>query len=149
MDTAEMKNFIAEKLSENLSLSEIQKLLNEKFNSKLTFMEVRILASELNDVDWDKRAPKQETPKNDDASKNDDATPAAPAPTAPVGKTVIEMSKIERPGIMASGTVQFISGASAEWLIDNTGRCGLDKVVGQPTEEDFLDFQTELQKLFR
>ena len=149
MDTAEMKNFIAEKLSENLSLSEIQKLLNEKFNSKLTFMEVRILASELNDVDWDKRAPKQEAPKNDDASKNNDATPAAPAPTAPVGKTVIEMSKIERPGIMASGTVQFISGASAEWLIDNTGRCGLDKVVGQPTEEDFLDFQTELQKLFR
>lgn len=112
-------------------------------------MEVRILASELNDVDWDKRAPKQEAPKNDDASKNNDATPATPAPTAPVGKTVIEMSKIERPGIMASGTVQFISGASAEWLIDNTGRCGLDKVVGQPTEEDFLDFQTELQKLFR
>ena len=144
MDTTEMKNFIAEKLAENLSLSEIQKLLNEKFNSKLTFMEVRILASELNDIDWDKRAPKTEEPKAKESSEAEN-----PAPTPAAGKTIIEMSKIERPGVMASGTVQFISGASAEWLIDNTGRCGLDKVVGQPTEEDFLDFQTELQKLFR
>ena len=145
MNNEDIKKFIAEKHAENMTLSEIQKALNEEFNTKLTFMEVRILASEIENIDWDKNS-KQTTKTAEKAA--DDGIPATPAPETN-GKTHIEMSKIERPGVMASGTVRFISGATAEWIIDNTGRCGLDKVVGQPTEEDFMDFQTELQKLFR
>ena len=146
MNEAEMKQFIAEKLAEDMTLSEIQKALNEKFNSKLTFMEVRILASELDNIDWDKNSKKEETKKEENAEPTEPEKAEVPADSN--GKTVIEMSKIDRPGIMASGSVKFISGATAEWIIDNTGRCGLDKVVGQPTQDDFMDFQTELQKLF-
>ena len=46
MNTDEIKNFIAEKVDEGLSLSQIQDLLNEK-NVKLTFMELRLIASEI------------------------------------------------------------------------------------------------------
>ena len=49
---------------------------------------------------------------------------------------------------MAHGPVKFASGASGEWVIDEFGRLGLDKVSGQPTENDIAEFQTELRKLF-
>ena len=141
-----MKKFIAEKIAEETPLAEIQKALNQQFGTKLTFLEVRLLASELDSIDWSKKAEKAPAPQEENASEKAEAvTPEADATN---GKTIIEMSKIERPGIMASGSVKFISGVSAEWMIDNTGRCGLDKVNGKPTEEDFMDFQKELQKLF-
>lgn len=148
MDNNEIKIFIKEKVESGLTLAEIQKALGEEKGVKITFMELRILASELDDIDWSKNSKSNaKDEKKEDAVTASDSS-AAPAAAAPIGKTIIEMSKIERPGVMASGTVQFMSGASAEWLIDNTGRCGLDKVTGQPTQEDFMDFQTELQKLF-
>lgn len=54
----EIKRFIAEQLASGISLSEIQKLVNEKFQTKLTFLDIRILASELENVDWNAHDPK-------------------------------------------------------------------------------------------
>ena len=48
----EIKRFMAQKLEEGESLSDIQKLVNEAFGTRMTFMDIRILASELEDVDW-------------------------------------------------------------------------------------------------
>jgi hypothetical protein len=70
------------------------------------------------------------------------------APAAPRGKTTVELSKIARPGTAASGTVKFGSGVTAEWVIDQFGRLGLDKASGKPDEQDIREFQVELQKLF-
>ena len=66
---------------------------------------------------------------------------------AGAGATKVEISRLARPGAYIHGTVQFASGASAEWLIDQMGQLGLDKVNGEPTEEDFADFQKELKNL--
>lgn len=141
MDNLEIKKFIASELALDKTLSEIQQAVNEKFSTKMTFMDIRILASELDNIDWGKNDKKVEKV----AEKVEE--PQAVEPNLS-GKTLIEVSKLVRPGMVANGSVTFLSGASAEWFIDHTGRLGLDKVTGQPTKEDAQDFQTELQKLF-
>ena len=138
MSELEMKKFIAGQLNTGVSLNEIQKLIAEKFNKKMTFLDLRILASELEGVEWQKQDP--EPVKTEEPAEGKAAQPDA------TGKTVVEVSKLMRPGAVAGGTVKFASGASAEWLIDQMGRLGLNNAHGEPTEADIKDFQKELQK---
>ena len=64
------------------------------------------------------------------------------------GKTVVELSKLARPGAIASGTVKFGSGVTAEWIFDQMQRLSLANASGQPDQQDIREFQMELQKLF-
>ena len=154
MDEMVIKRFVAQKLHEGVKLSDIQNMLADELGCKMTFLDLRLMAAELEDVDWSKFDPAEK--KSDDAEEQgtdtENAVPAAAenAGEAPEvsGKTTVELSRLSRPGAMAHGTVNFASGASAEWLIDEMGRLGLDKVNGQPTESDIAEFQTELRKLF-
>ena len=154
MDEMTVKRFVAKKLHEGIKLSDIQNMLAEELECKMTFLELRLMAAELEDVDWEKFDPAEkkdsaeeaEAPaENSAATENLAENEAAPAAA---GKTTVELSRLTRPGAMAHGTVNFGSGASAEWLIDEMGRLGLDKVSGEPTENDIAEFQTELRKLF-
>lgn len=132
-----IKRFIAQKLAEKESLSNIQKLVNEEFGTKLTYMEIRILASELEDVDW--KAFDPVPVKKDEEAEVEEALPAS--------GTVVEVSKLVRPGTALSGTVSFRSGSKAEWYVDSYGRLGIENLQGEnPTEEDVREFQKELQK---
>jgi len=161
-----IKRFMAQELENGRSLSEIQKLVNEKFSLRLTYMEIRILASELDSVDWKaldpraqaeaakkarEEAEKQQTAPGAEAAGGDipeDADKADAAPAA--GKTVVELSKLARPGMMLSGTVKFASGSTAEWYVDNMGRLGLENLKGEkPTPEDIEAFQIELENVAR
>lgn len=172
MDKAQIKSFVAEKTAEGLSLSKILDLLIEQ-KVKITFMELRLLATELESVDWSK-TDKQEKAKDIAAPAapqgQDDELPeelpgeepfdeelppeeaqagAEPAkPAGPRGATVVELSKLLKPGALACGSVKFGSGASAEWFLDQYGRLGLDKANGKPDQQDVQEFQAELQKLF-
>ena len=138
MSDMEMKKFIAGQLNAGVSLNEIQKLIAEKFDKRMTFLDLRLLAAELEGVEWKKQDPEPvaaaEEPAEEKAAK--DTT----------GKTVVELSKLMRPGAVASGSVKFASGAAAEWVIDQMGRLGLNNATGEPTEDDIKDFQKELQK---
>ena len=178
MMTTEMENavkrFMAQKLAAGeSSLSEIQKLVNAEFKLKLTYMEIRILASELENIDWTKGDPNQ--PKPAEANPEDPATAAGagegaddgfppengaapddvpPAPgeaAAPgVGKAVVELSKLARPGMMLSGSVTFPSGSTAEWYVDQMGRLGLENLKGEkPNAADIQAFQIELDRVVR
>ena len=159
MDEMQIKKFVAQKLHEGIKLTEIQTMLVNELDCKMTFLELRLLASELEDVDWSQFDPRENKPT--------EAAPAAPAENIPAegdmadvlepapaaaegaaGATTVELSRLSRPGALAHGTVNFASGASAEWLIDEMGRLGLDKVSGQPTEQDLAEFQQELRKIF-
>ena len=162
-----IKRLMAEKLQSGESLSDIQKLVNEKFSLRLTYMEIRILASELESVDWkalDPRAQaeaakraKEEAEKKaaetaDAGSPADGSMPEAETPqdTSTAGKTVVELSKLARPGMMLSGTVKFASGSTAEWYVDQLGRLGLENLKGEkPTPEDIEAFQIELEQVAR
>ncbi len=167
MDQKQIKDFIAKKVPEGYSLSKIQDMLKEQ-NVNITFMELRLLASEIEESVWKKsepEEPKKAEPDSADLSvdadqelpsdleEEDEALSGEPQEKekgkgAITGKTVVELSKIVRPGAVASGTVKFGSGVTAEWILDQTGRLGLDKPTGKPTEQDIREFQVELQKLF-
>ena len=163
-----IKRFMAQELENGKSLSEIQQLVNEKFSQRMTYMEIRILASELESVDWKaldpraqaeaaKKAKEEEEAKltaagaepGGDLPEDADAPADAPAGAA-AGKTVVELSKLARPGMMLSGTVKFASGSTAEWYVDNMGRLGLENLKGdKPTPEDIEAFQIELENVAR
>ena len=173
MDQNKIKEFIAQKVPEGYSLSKIQDMLKEQ-GVHITFMELRLLASEIEESVWKKTEKADEPPASAPAAApeptqaqeplagaeepeefpaEDPVPPAAPtpadaAPAAPRGKTVVELSKIARPGAAASGTVKFGSGVTAEWVVDAYGRLGLENASGKPDRQDVAEFQVELQKLF-
>lgn len=208
MTNQEIKDYIAKMVPEGHSLSRIQDIL-KKEGVNITFMELRLLASELETEVWQKDDAKKEEerrkadqaaalagnrnapspapqsepyPGNDpagmapgmgrgmgrlpeedmeeDASypapQEENASPvpppaqeeAAEEAEQPSGGTRVELSPIARPGAVASGTVKFGSGVTADWVLDRTGRIGLDNPTGSPTQQDIQEFQMELQKLF-
>lgn len=179
MDRTQIKEFIEKKVAEGLTLSKIQDELTAQ-GAKMTFMELRLLASEI-ESDVFKRqeekkaaaakkaepAPEAPAPAEEEALPEEDfpgeeeelpadapaepETPpeAAPENAAPRGKTTVTLSPIQRPGFVASGTVKFGSGPTAEWYLDQTGRLALDKLEGgKPDQQDFMEFQMELRKAF-
>ena len=166
MTKDEIKALIAARVSEGVSLSRIQDELTGK-GAHMTYMELRMLASEIESADWsklDKAEPKKETPPpeeplpiDDEANAEEDDLDlprdnadagAEPASDKVRGKTVVELSKLMKPGTIANGTVKFGSGVTADWFLDQTGRLGLSKTTGKPDETDIMEFQEELQKLF-
>ena len=143
----DIKIFMASRIAEGISLSDIQNEVNEKFQLSMTYMDIRILAAGL-DIDWQaKAAAKAEEEKKEEETAPEEAAPEE-APAAPAdGQTVVEISKLMRPGTALSGSVKFASGSTADWYIDQTGRLGLENLVGnQPTQEDIQQFQVELEK---
>lgn len=143
----DIKIFMASRIAEGISLSDIQNEVNEKFQLSMTYMDIRILAAGL-DIDWQaKAAAKAEEEKKEEETAKEETVPAE-APAAPAdGQTVVEISKLMRPGTALSGSVKFASGSTADWYIDQTGRLGLENLVGnQPTQDDIQQFQIELEK---
>lgn len=150
MDNTARDLIIAQLLSEGISLSDVQKKLESEHEMKITYMDLRLIASDLQ-VNWDKL----DADKNKDAEKVDDisklpdpADPTAAGGPAAAGGAQVTISKIVQPGAMISGSVVFKSGAKAEWHVDNMGRLGLNQEEGadKPTEDDLVDFQEALQR---
>ena len=141
----EIKFFMAERLSQGESLSDIQKEVNAEFNVRYTYMDIRILASSL-DVDWKARNPQPVAPAEEEKTEDVAAEEEVPQ-AAGNGTTVVEISKIARPGVALSGTVKFANGSTGDWYLDQTGRLGLDNLVGEkPGQDDIVAFQQELQR---
>jgi hypothetical protein len=82
----------------------------------------------------------------EDGELADDANafPEEPA----LGNVVVEVNKVNLiPGALASGTVTFSDGVSADWIVDNQGRPGFTKVSQpgyRPTPADGQAFMQEL-----
>lgn len=155
MTQEEIKQFIADKTAEGMSLTAIQDALSAQ-GVKIRFMELRLLAAEIESVlakkEADKaaaEAPAPEEKKAEEAPAPAPAETAAPAPDGAAkvrGATTVSVSPIQRPGFAMSGSVSFGSGVTADWYVDQTGRLGLDNASGQPDEQDIQEFQIELRK---
>lgn len=156
MTQEEIKQFIADKTAEGMSLTAIQDALSAQ-GVKIRFMELRLLAAEIESVLAKKEAekaaaaeaPAPEEKKAEEAPAPGAAAPAAPAPDGGAkvrGATTVSVSPIQRPGFAMSGSVSFGSGVTADWYVDQTGRLGLDNASGQPDEQDIQEFQLELRK---
>ena len=141
MTDQDCRRLVAQCLQNGMSLSDIQKLLASDHDMRMTYLDLRLLAAEL-DVDWEALEP--EAPAEDLSPET--ALDAEPEPA--LGSTAVTVSKLVRPGAAMSGSVTFASGAKAEWYVDSMGRLGLnpDDDSSQPTQDDIQDFQVELQK---
>ena len=164
MNNEQIKQFVAERVAEGISLSKIQDELTAQ-NVKITFMELRLIASEIDTEELAKLDKKAEVKKEEKAPEAPvqeempaEEVPAAPAETpaeapeepaedAPRGPTVVEICKLAMPGYALNGSVKFGSGVTADWYLDQMGRLALDKVEGgKPNEKDIEEFQMELRK---
>jgi len=170
----EIKAFIAARTREGHNLSKIQDMLAEQ-GVKMTFMELRLIASEIETSFWQQAEPQPEPapeaekpaqdamPEEEDLPADgpgaeqlppDDAAPAEEAPaaddgkTAPRGRTTVTIDQLARPGFLATGGVSFGSGASGNWCLDQMGRLMFEKLEGKPDRQDLQEFQLELQRMF-
>ncbi|MBT3378318.1 MAG: hypothetical protein HN742_11025 [Lentisphaerae bacterium] len=144
MNTEDRNRFIAQKLDEGFSLSDVQKALADEHDVQMTYLDLRLAAADL-EVDWTRHDKVVPEPEEDEA----DAAPEPQAQeAAATGMTTITVSKLVRPGASMSGDVEFASGAKAEWFVDSMGRLGLNPAPGsgKPTEDDIQEFQIELQR---
>lgn len=153
------KSKVAAWIQEGLSLSQIQSRLASELDLRLTYMEVRFLMDDLKLRPKDQESslpPAAQLPKPAAAPLPDPRSPPSPKsplepkpqPGAGVGSRVtVSVDQVTRPGALASGSVSFTDGHSAEWQLDQFGRLGLvPKQAGhKPSQQDLMAFQAELQ----
>ncbi len=147
MTNEERKEVVRKLLKEGRSLSEIQDFLRKEKGDSITYMELRLLLSEMPDA----KLPEKELPRV-----------ILPAPDAPVkgatagkgkdaagGKLSISVDQMPATGAMLSGFARFSSGAKAHWFLDNMGRLGLEPELGssKPTQADMKEFSAELKRM--
>jgi len=162
MDNAERKIIIAKLLKEGRKPGEIQNYLQKEKGDSITYMELRLLLSEMEAKLADepstvftplKPSPiTAATPPAAQPPGKGKAQPVPPQPKAaagPRGKTTVAIDEAPPPGAMLSGRVRFGSGAKALWVLDESGRIGLDPELGtgKPDQQDMQEFQTELRRI--
>jgi len=147
-------------IEEGASLSEVQNRLASEFGLKLTFMEVRLLAVELNATVKDRKATAPLKPtdlKPDQGGKPAEAEEEGESELLPddkemggagSGRVRVEVDRVMKPGALVSGTVVFSDGTRGEWMLDQYGRLGLSglKPGYRPSSSDVQEFQAALQR---
>ena len=141
MTNDERKQVVKELLAKGQTLSQIQDYLRHEKNDSITYMELRLLLSEMPDA----KLPEKEFVKT--------VIPPEPTPATPAagGKLSISMDQAPAPGAMLSGYARFSSGAKAHWFLDEAGRLGLEPELGstKATQADMQEFSTELRKMLQ
>ena len=142
MTNDERKEIVRKLLADGQTLSQIQDYLRKEKGDSITYMELRILLSEMPDA----KLPEKEHPKTPPVS-----AVAAPATPEPAGKLSISVNQVPAPGAMLSGYARFSSGAKANWFIDEMGRLGLEPELGssKPTQADMQEFSVELRRMLQ
>ena len=137
----QIKIFIGQELEKGTSLSDIQTLINEKFNQRMTYMDVRFLLLD-HGIEIATAAVPVEEKKPEPATEPE----TTPQPAAD-GKLVVTLDELTLPGTLISGKVQFDSGTKGGWQIDQMRRIAWNSLEGQPTPEELQAFQMELTQI--
>jgi len=141
----ERKAIVRQLLKEGRSLSDIQDFLRKEKNDSITYMELRLLLSEMPDVKLPEKEPPKAPVMPPAPPANKSGKDSAPA----AGKLSISVDQIPAPGSMLSGYARFSSGAKAHWFLDEMGRLGLEPELGstKPTQADMQEFSKELRRM--
>ena len=133
--TPEQKDALKQWAAEGATMSDLQRHLKDDFGHTLTYMDTRFLILDLGIelIEEPKVEPKKEE---------------KPAPV-PTGFVAVTMDSLTLPGALVSGKVTFSDGETGVWMLDQTGRPGLDPDTPgyRPSQEDILAFQTQLRSL--
>ncbi len=160
--TQEQQAAVAGWVREGASLSDVQKRLAEEFQVSMTYMDVRFLVDDL-DLDLadansgaapapEVEAPAEPTAPVDPAEANGAAIEPEllDEPGGPGGAVSVSVDRVQRPGAVVSGSVQFSDGVSAQWQVDQFGQLGIIPPEGKsgyrPSEDDLRQFQVALQR---
>jgi hypothetical protein len=135
--TPEQKNALTQWAAEGANMSDLQRHLKDDFGHTLTYMDTRFLILDLGiELIEEPKIVKKEVEK--------------PAPI-PTGFVTTTMDSLTLPGAMVSGKVTFSDGETGVWMLDKTGRPGLDPDTAgyRPTAEDIKEFQIQLRDLIQ
>jgi hypothetical protein len=136
-------------LAEGSSLSDVQKRLREEHQIAMTYMDVRLMVLELGAAVKDKPQPKPvDAPSTTDADPQNATVDELPGSDGTPGGVSVTADRVVQAGALASGTVTFSDGVTANWMLDQTGRLGLSSTSQpgyRPSPEDVQAFQIELQ----
>jgi hypothetical protein len=158
MTNEERKSIVGELLAKGLTLSQIQDYLHKEKHDPITYMDLRLLLSEMPNAKLPEKEvgktvlPTSGTPVGTGAkaAPRDLASPAAKEPAAG-GRLSISVDQVPAPGSMLSGYARFSSGARAHWFLDEMGRLGIEPELGtgKPTQADMQEFSNELRRLLQ
>ena len=148
MTNEERKQIIQDLLTKGFTLNQIQDHLRNEKGDSITYMELRLLLSELPDA----KLPEKEftkVPHPPDIKQPAMPGQAEPAPKGGGGKVSISVDQVPQPGSMLSGYARFPSGAKGHWFLDGSGRLGVEPELGtgKPTQKDMQEFSTELRRI--
>lgn len=143
--TDEQKNAVALWVAESATLADVQRRLKDELGVGLTYMDVRFLVDDLK-LQLKEQPRQSEAVDRLAAAKQEGDSERQGAPSAGVRVT---MDAVTRASALASGKVTFSDGETADWMLDQTGRLGLNptKPGYRPTETDIMAFQSELQRV--
>jgi len=159
MTPEERQGIIRQLVQEGRTLSQVLDHLHREKGDTITYMDLRLLLSEMPDVKLpEKEFPKAlalpDTPPPAAAAQGDKgkaARPGAAAAAAGSGKLSISVDQVPAPGSVLSGYARFSSGAKAHWFLDDLGRLGLEPELGtgKPTEADMKEFSGQLRQMLQ
>lgn len=135
--TPEQKDALKQWAAEGATMSDLQRRLKEDFGHVLTYMDTRFLVLDLGiELIQEVKEEKKEEEK--------------PAPV-PTGVVAVTMDTLTLPGALVSGKVSFSDGETAIWMLDQSGRPGLDPDTPgyRPNAEDVKEFQIQLRALIQ
>lgn len=138
--TGEQKEALQRWAAEGATMADLQRRLKDEFGLGITYMDTRFLVLDLKLELLEEAKEPEKKPEDDLLEK--------PAPT---GKVTVTLDELVLPGALVSGRVTFSDGEGGTWLIDQSGRPGLDPdtIDYRPTPEDIAEFQTQLRGLLR
>lgn len=131
-------------LAEGASLSDVQKRLKDEFGVSMLYLDLRMLVLDIGAQVKD--PPKPESPKAPDADTS--STDAPDDELTPPGPRVsITLDRVVKPGALASGDATFPNGDKIHWVLDRTGRAGIDHAPEDfnPSEDEINAFNHALR----
>ncbi|HVM61935.1 MAG TPA: hypothetical protein VMV72_13820 [Verrucomicrobiae bacterium] len=160
MTNEERKPIVAGLLAKGQTLSQIQDFLHREKNDPITYMELRLLLSEMPDAKLPEKEvrktvlPSAAVPPAGASAKatSRDAPPSSSARETPTAARLsISVDQVPAPGSMLSGYARFSSGAKGHWFLDEMGRLGIEPELGsgKPTQADMQEFSNELRRLLQ
>lgn len=154
--TDQQKETVKKWVAEGKGVSEIQRLLSSEFGIDMMYIDVRFLIDDIgaqipssgeNAADSAQEASPvdAEGPQSGSAGENEAQAENLGESSGGVRVTV---SPIQRPGAVMSGDVVFSDGGIAEWVLDNSGRLGLNPSTPgyTPPQSDLPEFQQKLRE---